>query len=99
MDRPLGTYVPEEPSAPRRIFDIFFSLFLSCAVLVSCSAFYRYGENLEQRIKVIEEDIVIVEGELHQMDVAARVIRQTREQDKALDQKLAKAHKLKRRKR
>lgn len=65
-----------------------------------CSwGFYNYGQALEQRIKQIDEERFQVEAELKQCETAAQVIRKIQALDKALDEKLKRAHKLKRRKR
>lgn len=79
--------------------DFVFSLFLCCGVLVCSSGFYYYGQTMERQIKQIEEDLVEVRMALKEYEFAASVVRKVRAQNKALDEKLARAHKLKRRKR
>lgn len=81
------------------MLDLFVTLFLSAVVLVCCSGFYYYGQTLEQQIKQIESDVVEVRMALKEYQFAASVVRKTRAENRALDEKLAKAYKLKRRKR
>ena len=99
MSRPLGTYTAEQPPALWRILDLFFTLFLGSMVLIGSSAFYYYGQTLEQQIKQTQEEVSQVQAELKQCETAAQFIRKIRAKDKALDEKLKRAYKLKRRKR
>lgn len=101
MSRPIGIY-PEDKSVRESTFfakllDLALTTVLTFFVLGLTLMFYYYGQTLEQQIKKLEDERMVVESELKQCETARQAIHMEQVKLSELTQKLAARRKKRRR--
>ena len=93
MSRPIGIYSEDgsgrESTFFTKLLDLAVTTALTLFVLGLTLMFYYYGQILEQQIKKLEDDRMVVESELKQCETASRAIHKEQVKLRELTQKLA----------
>lgn len=93
MSRPIGIYSEDgsgrESTFFEKLLGLAFTTFLMFFVLGLTLIFYYYGQALEQQIKKLEDERMVVESELKQCETARQAIHMEQVKLRELKEKLA----------